>query len=88
LIPVDNTNKTESLDEAVSVQKALADSWLEQNPSFPRDHVHVVGTIEDAVDFAVNRSKQVSSETSVQVLTTGSLIMVGNTLTVLGMEPQ
>lgn len=83
----DNTNKTVSMEEVVSVQQALAKSWKEHVPDFSNDHVHVVGTIEDAVDFAVDLSKK-SSDKHVQVLTTGSLIMVGNTLTVLGIEPQ
>lgn len=83
----DNTNKTVSMEEVVSVQQALAKSWKEHVPEFSNDHVHVVGTIEDAVDFAVDLSKK-SNDKHVQVLTTGSLIMVGNTLTVLGIEPQ
>lgn len=83
----DNTNKTVSMEEVVSVQQALAKSWKEHVPEFSNDHIHVVGTIEDAVDFAVDISKK-SSDKHVQVLTTGSLIMVGNTLTVLGIEPQ
>ncbi|KAF1799047.1 Mur ligase [Mucor lusitanicus] len=83
----DNTNKTVSMEEVVSVQQELAKSWKEHVPEFSNDRVHVVGTIEDAVDFAVDLSKK-SSDKHVQVLTTGSLIMVGNTLTVLGIEPQ
>ncbi|RCI03852.1 Folylpolyglutamate synthetase, partial [Rhizopus stolonifer] len=82
----DNTNFTVSTGEASSVQQELAKSWLEQVPDFDQKHVHIVGTIEDAVDFAVDLSQQ--SDKQVQVLTTGSLIMVGNTLTVLGFEPQ
>ncbi|KAI8329020.1 Mur ligase [Choanephora cucurbitarum] len=82
----DNTNHTVSVDEASSVQQWLAKSWMEQVPGFDSGHIHVVPTIEDAVDFAVHLSNQ--GKTPVQVLTTGSLIMVGNTLTVLGFEPQ
>ncbi|CEP11744.1 hypothetical protein [Parasitella parasitica] len=82
----DNTNKTVSMEEVVSVQQNLAKSWKELVPEFSNDHVHVAGTIEDAVDFSVDLSK--SNDKHVQVLTTGSLIMVGNTLTVLGIEPQ
>ncbi|EIE80198.1 hypothetical protein RO3G_04903 [Rhizopus delemar RA 99-880] len=82
----DNTNNNVSAEEVTSVQKILATSWVTQNPAFPKDHVHVVDSIEEAVEFAVARSKQVTKR--VQVLTTGSLIMVGNTLTVLGFKPQ
>lgn len=81
----DNTNKTVSLQEANSVQHTLARSWLEQVPGFNKENVHIVDTIEDAVDFSVDLSK---NQRHVNVLTTGSLIMVGNTLTVLGIEPQ
>lgn len=82
----DNTNKTVSMEEVTSVQQVCAESWKEQVPDFKQENVHVVGTIEDAVDFAVGLSKK--SDVPVQVLTTGSLIMVGNTLTVLGIEPK
>lgn len=83
----DNTNKTVSMEEVTSVQQACAQAWKEQVPDFKAENVHVVGTIEDAVDFAVDLSKQ-NEQVPVQVLTTGSLIMVGNTLTVLGIEPK
>jgi folylpolyglutamate synthase len=82
----DNTNKTVSMEEVVSVQQACAESWRNQVSDFKQENIHVVGTIEDAVDFAVDLSKK--STVPVQVLTTGSLIMVGNTLTVLGIEPK
>ncbi|CAO3702407.1 unnamed protein product [Rhizopus stolonifer] len=82
----DNTNNNVSIEELTLMQKTLADNWFSQNPNFPKESVHVVSCIEEAVDLAVKRSKSVSKH--VQVLTTGSLIMVGNTLTVLGFEPQ
>lgn len=82
----DNTNKTVTLEEVTLVQQELASSWKHQLPQFNTEHIHTVPTIEDAVDFAVNLAK--STDKQVQVLTTGSLIMVGNTLTVLGIEPQ
>lgn len=82
----DNTNKTVSLEEVTLVQQALASSWKNQLPDFNQENIHTVGTIEDAVEFAVDLAK--SNDKQVQVLTTGSLIMVGNTLTVLGIEPQ
>ncbi|KAL4212189.1 FolC bifunctional protein [Rhizopus microsporus] len=82
----DNTNYTVSTEEITSVQQALAKSWIEQNPTFPKNKVHIVHTIEEAIELSIDRSKQVIKP--IQVLTTGSLIMVGNTLTVLGFEPQ
>lgn len=84
----DNTNKTVSMEEVTSVQQILAESWKEQLPNFNKDNIHIVGTIEEAVEFAVDLSKNSPDSKHVQVLTTGSLIMVGNTLTVLGIEPQ
>ncbi|KAI7896502.1 Mur ligase [Mucor mucedo] len=82
----DNTNKTVTLEEVTLVQQELASSWKQQVPHFDTDNIHTVPTIEDAVDFAVELAK--SNSKQVQVLTTGSLIMVGNTLTVLGIQPQ
>ncbi|KAI9487178.1 MAG: Mur ligase [Benjaminiella poitrasii] len=85
----DNTNKTVSMEEVTSVQQELAKSWFKQVPEFQKKSVHIVETIEDAVDFAVNISNDLpEGKEQVQILTTGSLIMVGNTLTVLGIEPQ
>ncbi|KAI7901950.1 Mur ligase [Cokeromyces recurvatus] len=85
----DNTNRTDSREEITSVQQVLAKSWLEQVPEFYKDCVHVVETIEDTVQFAINRSNNLPNDKEqVQILTTGSLIMVGNMLTVLGIQPQ
>lgn len=84
----DNTNKTVSMDEVKSVQQALAENFKEQLPEFNQENIHTVGSIEEAVEFAVGISKDLPEDKQVQVLTTGSLIMVGNTLTVLGIEPQ
>ncbi|KAG2235237.1 hypothetical protein INT48_004704 [Thamnidium elegans] len=84
----DNTNKTVSLEEVTSVQQALAQSWKKQVPDFNHENIHTADTIEDAVNFSVNLAKNLPANKQVQVLTTGSLIMVGNTLTVLGIEPQ
>ncbi|CAO3668923.1 unnamed protein product [Rhizopus stolonifer] len=83
---MDNTNNNVSKEELTSVQKALTDNWSSQNSDFPKNHIHTVGSIEEAVEFVLSRSKR--SKKTIQVLTTGSLIMVGNTLTVLGFEPQ
>ncbi|KAI8074462.1 Mur ligase [Gongronella butleri] len=82
----DNTNNTVSMQDAVSMQRSLADSWQEQVPGYQKENVHVVGCIEEAIDWVVDYSKD--QQQQVQVLTTGSLILVGNTLTVLGIEPR
>ncbi|CAO3610969.1 unnamed protein product [Cunninghamella echinulata] len=83
----DNTNNTVSMDDACAMQKMLADSWKEQVPNFDEKNVHIVASIEEAVDWVIDHSNQ-NKQQKVQVLTTGSLILVGNTLTVLGMPPQ
>ncbi|ORZ07700.1 Mur ligase [Absidia repens] len=83
----DNTNNTVSIADALAMQTMLADSWSEQVPGFGKENIHVVGSIEEAVDWTVNFAKNATSK-KIQVLTTGSLILVGNTLTVLGMPSQ
>ncbi|KAI8341279.1 Mur ligase [Chlamydoabsidia padenii] len=83
----DNTNNTVSIPDALSMLKILAGSWTEHVPEFDKDNIHVVGSIEEAVDWTLDYSSQTPNRT-IQVLTTGSLILVGNTLTVLGMTPQ
>ncbi|KAI9495861.1 Mur ligase [Zychaea mexicana] len=82
----DTKNMTVTNADAVAMQKTLADAWKERQPSFGQDKVHVVPTIEDGVGWIADYSK--TSPQKVQVLTTGSLIMVGNTLTALGVPAQ
>ena len=74
--------------DAVAMQKSLADTWKERMTSFDTEKIHVVPTIEDAVEWISNYSQTVPQDQKVQVLTTGSLIMVGNTLTALGVAAQ
>lgn len=69
------------------MQKTLAEAWKERMDTFEPEHVHVVPSIEDAMEWIVDYSQNEPSK-HVQVLTTGSLIMVGNTLTALGIPPQ
>ncbi|KAI9315911.1 Mur ligase [Dichotomocladium elegans] len=83
----DTKNKTVSTEDAVKMQTDLANAWKERMPDFPHGHVHVVPTIEDAVEWTVDYAAG-KQDTAVQVFTTGSLIMVGNTLTALGVPPQ
>ncbi|CAO3594937.1 unnamed protein product [Absidia cylindrospora] len=83
----DNTNNTVAVSDTQIMQKVLSESWLEQVPGFDKRNIHIVGTIEEAVDWTMYHSKNTPKKT-IQVLTTGSLVLVGNTLTVLGMAPQ
>ncbi|KAI7858897.1 Mur ligase [Circinella umbellata] len=80
----DTKNMTVTKADAVAMQKSLADTWKERMSSFDTEKIHVVPTIEDAVEWISDYSQTVPQEQKVQVLTTGSLIMVGNTLTALG----
>lgn len=79
----DNQNNTYELDPALAQQHSLADEWRALAPGA---RTHVVGSVEDAVLYAVERAER-SGEKGVQVLTTGSLILVGNQLAVMGIEP-
>ena len=71
----------------MAMQKTLAEAWKERMDTFNAENVHVVPSIEDAMEWIVDYSQKESSK-QIQVLTTGSLIMVGNTLTALGIPPQ
>lgn len=68
------------MKDALEMQKMLSDSWKEQLPNFNKNNVHITGSIEEAIDWVVDYSNQ-NRQQKVQVLTTGSLILVGNTLT-------
>ncbi|KAI9024460.1 Mur ligase [Phycomyces nitens] len=83
----DNTNYTVSMADVLSMQSLLAESWVKQVPSFSPENVHVVGSLEEATEWIVDHTKSTEAK-KVQILATGSLIMVGNTLTVLGIAPQ
>ncbi|KAL0091121.1 Mur ligase [Phycomyces blakesleeanus] len=84
----DNTNYTVSMADVLSMQALLAESWVKQVPSFNAENVHVVGSLEEATEWIVDYAKSAPETKKVQILATGSLIMVGNTLTVLGITPQ
>ncbi|KAM3589014.1 Folylpolyglutamate synthetase [Umbelopsis sp. WA50703] len=84
----DNANVTVAIDEKLSLQHELAESWLQLVPEFPSDHTHVVGSVEEAVLWSIDHSQNSPEGQKVQVLSTGSLIMIGNTLTVMDIPPQ
>ncbi|KAG1057037.1 hypothetical protein G6F43_001109 [Rhizopus delemar] len=71
----DNTNNNVSTDEIAFVQHTSAIDWITLNPTFPKSHIYIVGTIEEAVELVVNQSNKSIKPT--QILITGSLIMVG-----------
>ncbi|OKL64569.1 hypothetical protein UA08_00134 [Talaromyces atroroseus] len=77
-----NTNASEV--EKLSVQNSLAKSWQEIDP---KSHISVFSTIEEAVDFVRELSKQVSGEVPVKAMVTGSLHLVGGFLDVVETKP-
>jgi folylpolyglutamate synthase len=82
-----NTNADDL--ELLRVQKSLASTWNEIDPSA---HTQVFGTIEEAVDFARNVAKQErkvlqKDEAPVMTFVTGSLHLVGGFLDVIETKP-
>jgi folylpolyglutamate synthase len=60
----------------LKTQKELASAWSKQNPSFPLSSIHIVPTIEHAVNI-VRGLEFGSNDTDVSVLVTGSLHLIG-----------
>jgi folylpolyglutamate synthase len=60
----------------LKTQKELASAWSELNPSFPQSSIHIVPTIEHAVNV-VRGLESESNDADVSVLVTGSLHLVG-----------
>ena len=61
------------------MQRQLEEAWLSVVPSFPREHVHVLPSVEHAVRVV----KEVSDKNgSVGVLVSGSLHLVGGVIEV------
>ncbi|KAI9479598.1 Mur ligase [Zychaea mexicana] len=78
---------TASTDESVSMHAAMVDMWKKRNPSFDAKNIHqMLQTAEDAVEWIIDYSK--THKEKIQVLTTGSLILVGHVLAVLGIPVQ
>ncbi len=63
---------------ALATQHALKDAWLSLVPDYPRESVHVLPSIQDAVEVV----RRAEGEASVKVLTAGSLHLVGGTIEV------
>ncbi|KAF7725100.1 Folylpolyglutamate synthetase [Apophysomyces ossiformis] len=79
----DNADKTTSAEEIQETQIKLAEGWKELHPSFDSDKIHVTPSLEDAVEWVVSHANQ--ADKRVQVLSTGSMLMVGNIMAVLDM---
>lgn len=68
---------------ALATQTAIAEAWLHLVPSFPKERIHVLPSIEHAVTFV--RSVE---DTDVEVLTAGSLHLVGGMIEVAGLSEE
>lgn len=75
-----------SSNPSLSIQEEIAEAFLALNPDFPPSHIHVLGSIEEAVKFATRRPVHQGGE--VDVLVAGSLHLVGGVMEVaeLGRE--
>lgn len=63
----------------LATQHALREAWLKLNPSFPSEKVHVVASIEHAVNIVRGLGEK-------QVLVAGSLHLVGGVMEVAGLQ--
>ena len=69
--------------EELKKQHELADIWTELLPTFPREAIHVVASIEHAIQ-TLQRLSNPSDKMS--VLVTGSLHLVGGLIEVAGLS--
>jgi folylpolyglutamate synthase len=60
----------------LNTQKELASAWSKLKPSFPSSHIHILPSIEHAVNL-VRELESKSNDADVSVLVTGSLHLVG-----------
>ncbi|KAL1915146.1 uncharacterized protein VTP21DRAFT_7627 [Calcarisporiella thermophila] len=74
----DNQNNMVNPDDKLLLQHGFAQSWSQL---VPECNAHVFPTVEHA-------TKWVKDQGDAEVLVTGSLQLVGNVMTVLGVEPQ
>jgi folylpolyglutamate synthase len=82
-LPIDLTsNAVDSKDlETLATQHELAEAWAELTSSLsPKAKVHVLGSIQEAVELVRAEGKE--GEKEVQALVTGSLHLVGGVMAV------
>jgi len=81
----DFQNFTHPENEDLSLQKELQQAWETLIPEFPKENIFVVDSVETAIK-TVHKLCPTSSKLQYNILTTGSLHLVGGFLTVLGAE--
>ena len=89
LIPSTSTDLTtlaipESDLTHLKTQNDLASAWSSLVPDFPKENIHVLPSIEHAVN--VVRKLNASGEKDVDVLVAGSLHLVGGVIEVAGLS--
>ena len=67
----------------MKVQNELAAAWITLVPSFPKSNLHVLPSIEHAVNVV---RKAGEGEKAVDVLVAGSLHLVGGVIEVAGLS--
>jgi len=67
----------------LKTQQELADAWTSLVPSFPKEHVHVLPSVEHAVSIA---REEANKGRPVEVLVTGSLHLIGGLIEVAGLS--
>ena len=65
------------------MQTQLADAWSSLIPNFPTKNIHVLPSIEHAVRIV--RGIESEGNEAVDVLATGSLLLVGGVIEVAGL---
>ncbi|EGN93006.1 hypothetical protein SERLA73DRAFT_190127 [Serpula lacrymans var. lacrymans S7.3] len=70
----------------LKTQHELADAWTALVPSFPTDAIHVLPSIEHAVNKVRTIASPPTGEREVNVLVTGSLHLVGGIIEVAGLS--
>lgn len=68
----------------LKTQNDLASAWKSLVPSFPENHVHVLPSIEHAVNIV----RDLQTDHNVDVLVAGSLHLVGGMIEVAGLSKE
>ena len=66
----------------LSIQRELAKAWTSLAPTFPKENIHVLPSIEHAVGVV---REEANNSRPVEVLVTGSLHLVGGLIEVAGL---
>ncbi|CAB4374728.1 unnamed protein product [Rhizophagus irregularis] len=81
---LDLQSNSDTIDEKLTLQKNLAESWSQLNSSIDNYETHVFLSIEESVKWIIEYYQQTNRE--IQVLITGSLHLVGGVMAVLNID--